>query len=80
MSLDTSLGNALKRLRMKTPQGSVEWIQNTNQDGQYSDFDDTGTYTDDYDDQVFATLNRGVREKRYPYSSRAFAKIHSRYR
>ena len=28
-----------------------------NQDGQYSDDDDTGIYTDDYDDEVFATLN-----------------------
>ena len=27
------------------------------QDGQYSDCDDTGIYTDDYDDEVFATLN-----------------------
>ena len=27
------------------------------QDGQYSDYDDTGIYTDDYDDEVFATLN-----------------------
>ena len=25
--------------------------------GQYSDYDDTGIYTDDYDDEVFATLN-----------------------
>ena len=29
-----------------------------NQDGQYSDYDDTGIHTDDYDDEVFATLNR----------------------
>ena len=28
-----------------------------NQDGQYSDYDDTSIYTDDYDDEVFATLN-----------------------
>ena len=28
-----------------------------NQDGQYSDYDDTGIYTDDYEDEVFATLN-----------------------
>ena len=28
-----------------------------NQDGQYPDYDDTGIYTDDYDDEVFATLN-----------------------
>ena len=28
-----------------------------NQEGQYSDYDDTGLYTDDYDDEVFATLN-----------------------
>ena len=27
------------------------------QDGQYSYYDDTGIYTDDYDDEVFATLN-----------------------
>ena len=27
------------------------------QDGQYSDYDDTGLFTDDYDDEVFATLN-----------------------
>ena len=27
------------------------------QDGQYSDYDDTGLFTDDYDDKVFATLN-----------------------
>ena len=27
------------------------------QEGQYSDYDDTGLYTDDYDDEVFATLN-----------------------
>ena len=27
------------------------------QDGQYSDYDDTGIYADDYDDEVFATLN-----------------------
>ena len=27
------------------------------QEGQYSDFDDTGLFTDDYDDEVFATLN-----------------------
>ena len=28
-----------------------------NQDGQYSDYDDTAIYTDAYDDEVFATLN-----------------------
>ena len=28
-----------------------------NQDGQYSDYDDTDIYADDYDDEVFATLN-----------------------
>ena len=28
-----------------------------NQEGQYSDYDDTGLFTDDYDDEVFATLN-----------------------
>ena len=27
------------------------------QDGQYSDYDDTGIYADDYDDEVFDTLN-----------------------
>ena len=27
------------------------------EDGQYSDYEDTGIYTDDYDDEVFATLN-----------------------
>ena len=27
------------------------------QDGQYSDYDDTGLFTDDYDNKVFATLN-----------------------
>ena len=27
------------------------------QDGQCSDYDDTGICTDDYDDEVFATLN-----------------------
>ena len=27
------------------------------QEGQYSDYDDTGLHTDDYDDKVFATLN-----------------------
>ena len=27
------------------------------QEGQYSDYDDTGLFTDDYDDKVFATLN-----------------------
>ena len=27
------------------------------QEGQYSDYDDTGLYIDDYDDKVFATLN-----------------------
>ena len=27
------------------------------QEGQYSDYDDTGHFTDDYDDEVFATLN-----------------------
>ena len=27
------------------------------QDGQYSDYGDTGIYADDYDDEVFATLN-----------------------
>ena len=27
MSLDTSLGNALRKLRMKNPEDSVEWIQ-----------------------------------------------------
>ena len=27
------------------------------QEGQYSDYDDTGLFTDDYDDEVFATLN-----------------------
>ena len=41
-----------------------------NQDGQYSDYDDTGIYTNDYDDEVFATLNRGVRGKHHPNSSR----------
>ena len=29
-----------------------------NQDGQYSDYDDTGICADNYDDEVFATLNR----------------------
>ena len=28
-----------------------------NEEGQYSDYDDTGLFTDDYDDEVFATLN-----------------------
>ena len=28
-----------------------------NQEGQYSDYDDTGIYIDDYNDEVFATLN-----------------------
>ena len=28
-----------------------------NQEGQYSDYDDTGLFTDDYDNKVFATLN-----------------------
>ena len=28
-----------------------------NQEDQYSDYDDTGTYTEDYDDEVFVTLN-----------------------
>ena len=27
------------------------------QEGQYSDYDDTGLFTDDYDDEVSATLN-----------------------
>ena len=27
------------------------------QEDQYSDYDDTGLFTDDYDDEVFATLN-----------------------
>ena len=27
------------------------------QDGQYSDYDDTGIYADEYDDEVFASLN-----------------------
>ena len=27
------------------------------QDGQNSDYNDTGIYSDDYDDEVFATLN-----------------------
>ena len=27
------------------------------QEGQYSDYDDTGLFTNDYDDEVFATLN-----------------------
>ena len=27
------------------------------QEGQYTDYDDTGLFTDDYDDEVFATLN-----------------------
>ena len=27
------------------------------QEGQYSDYDDTGLFTDDYDDEVFVTLN-----------------------
>ena len=27
------------------------------QEGQYSDYDDTGLFTDDYDDEVFATLH-----------------------
>ena len=35
---------------------TVEWID-YHQDGQYSDYDDTGLFTDDYDDKVFATLN-----------------------
>ena len=38
-----------------------------NQDGQYSDYDDTGTYTDDYDDEVFATLNRESLPRFIPY-------------
>ena len=31
MSMDTSLGNVLKRLRMKSSEGSVEWTQNITQ-------------------------------------------------
>ena len=41
---------------------------NYHQEGQYSDYDDTGLYTDDYDDEVFATLNRGVGRKQHPNS------------
>ena len=41
-----------------------------NQEGQYSDYDDTGLFTDDYDDEVFATLNRGVGRKHHPNSFR----------
>ena len=56
MSLDISLGNALKRLDEKSRRfGRMD--TDYDQDGQYSDYDDTGIYTDDYDDEVFATLN-----------------------
>ena len=48
------------------------------QEGQYSDYDDTGLFTDDYDDEVFATLNRGVGRKHHTNSSRQIAKIYSR--
>ena len=36
------------------------------QEGQYSDYDDTGLFTDDYDDEVFATLNSWSWEKAPP--------------
>ena len=53
MNLDTSLGNALRKLRMKNPEGSAEWILITTRMANIQIM----IYTDDYDDEVFATLN-----------------------
>ena len=57
MSLDISLRNVPRKLKMRGPEDTVEWTQDYQQKGQYSDYDDTGLFTDDYDDEVFATLN-----------------------
>ena len=48
------------------------------QEGQYSDYDDTGLFTDDYDDEVFATLNSWRSwEKAPPKRLRQIAQIYS---
>ena len=57
MSLNNSLGNAQKRLRMKSPEDSVEWIQNTTKMASIQIMMILVSITDDYDDEVFVTLN-----------------------
>ena len=53
----TLFGNAPKRLRMKSPGGSVEWIQNTTRMASIQIMMILASNTDDYDGEVFATLN-----------------------
>ena len=56
MSLDISLKNVPRKLRTRGPEDTVEWTQVINKRAS-TQIDDTGLFTDDYDDEVFATLN-----------------------
>ena len=54
-------GHFIKECSKKTEDERFRRYSRMNSDyhheGQYSDYDDTGLYTDDYDDEVFVTLN-----------------------
>ena len=57
MNLDTSIRECPKKIEIEKSRRFSRMDTDYNQDGQYSDYDDTGIYTDDYDDEVFTTLN-----------------------
>ena len=50
-------GHFIKECSKKTEDERSRMDSDYQQEGQYSDYDDTGLFTDDYDDEVFATLN-----------------------
>ena len=62
---------------MKGPEDIIEWTQIIIRRASTQDYDDTGLFTDDYDDEVFATLNRGVGRKHHP-NSKQITQIYSR--
>ena len=57
MNLDISLRNALRKLRMKGPEDIVEWIQIINRRASTQIMMILVFFPDDYDNEVFATLN-----------------------
>ena len=46
-----------KKIKDEKPRRFSRMDTDYSHDDQYSDYDDTGIYADDYDDEVFATLN-----------------------